>query len=164
MNGQETLLILSHLMGRGIRPTSPSAYCWLVPSLAELFEGQGPSLPRWYLLEPQPLASLLGPRVSSPVFVWSWGSAGQATWPFAHQLQCDLGRSLASLAWGSHSTAEKLGFPGRQGRPEAQLQAHLPHSTYPISMFSSSHHFWILFGQSSTLNTNQDHPHQYPQD
>lgn len=104
-------------MARGILPTSLSAYCWLVPSLAELLEGQGPFLPLQCLLEPQPLASLFGEPIKAgpgtasrdpesvaqlwtkgPVFGWSWGSAGQATWPFAQQLQCDLGRSLASLA------------------------------------------------------------------
>lgn len=45
-------------MGR-ILPTRLSAYCWLVPSLAELLEGQSPSLPLWCLLEPKPLASVL---------------------------------------------------------------------------------------------------------
>lgn len=44
---QERLLLLSLLVGRGILSTCPNACCWLVPFLAELLEGQGPSLPLW---------------------------------------------------------------------------------------------------------------------
>lgn len=43
MNGHKRLFL----------PTSLSAFCWLVPSLAELI-GQHPSLTLWCLLESKP--------------------------------------------------------------------------------------------------------------
>lgn len=58
-------MLLSYLVGRRILPTHLNAYCWLDPSLAELLEGQGPSLPQLCLLEPKPWASLLGEPIKA---------------------------------------------------------------------------------------------------
>lgn len=162
-------------MDRRILPTCLNAYCWLVPSLAKLLEGQGPSLPQWCLLESKPLARLLGepikggpgkssldPKSVCPTvgqracFSWSW--VWQASWPFAQQ--CDLGRSLASLALGNNLTSGKSGFPGRQGRPEAQPRGspvpfHLP-------LIHVRFYLYILLGHNSTVNTNQDYPMSTP--